>query len=66
VTVNFITKRKPQIINGKQISQGPKELPLNVYENSIQEVEKQQMIQSQEKAEQLADEESEPRVIMPT
>jgi len=59
VTVNFIMKRKS---SGKQANQ-PKELPIQDYENSLNEVEKHQQKQQQEKAD--SDEENEPKVIMP-
>jgi hypothetical protein len=63
VTVNFIMKRKS---GSKQDIQVPKELPIAVYENSINEVEKHQSKLAQEKAEQVAEEESEPKIIMPS
>lgn len=62
VTVNFIMKRKQ---SGQKGNQGPKELPISLYENSINEVERHQQKQAQEKADQQAEEESEPKVIMP-
>lgn len=45
---------------------GPKEIPIQVYENSLMEVERHQNKVAQEKAESLAEEENEPHVIMPS
>lgn len=60
VTVNFIMKRR-----GKGGSHAPKELPIQVYENSINEAEKNQQKAAIEAAQQSVDDDSEPKVIMP-
>lgn len=52
--------------SNNKLNNGPKEIPIQVYENSLAEVEKHQVKVAQEKADTLAEDENEPHIIMPS